>query len=151
MASELYREGKGHFVDGNECEVAYVEAEQFQEFIDAGWSTVPPGGSAPKSVSVDHPEDEVTLGEDGQRLVDPADSQEAQEEAHRTGLAVPGGEVPGHLTADEVRQAAKDAKIPGWDTKRVKTLRRELEEAQTGHFHPKEFPEASNDEEQEVE
>jgi len=32
----------------------------------------------------------------------------------------------GALSADEVRQAAKEAGIEGWDTKRIKTLKSEL-------------------------
>lgn len=33
----------------------------------------------------------------------------------------------GKLSSEEVRQAAKEANIDGWDTKRIKTLKQELE------------------------
>ena len=85
MASILYRPGKGHIIDGVECDMVVVEFDQYEAHLSAGWSADLPGTQS--------------LDADGDGVVE----------------------------ADEVRQAAKEAGIEGWDTKRIKTLRAALE------------------------
>ena len=53
MASILYREGKGHMVDGVECEVAYVEIDQLEAHLSSGWSATPPGAATEEKPSAD--------------------------------------------------------------------------------------------------
>ncbi len=51
-----------------------------------------------------------------------------QFEAHLSyGWAADLDEKPAEMSDDDVREAAKEAGIEGWDTKRVKTLRAALE------------------------
>lgn len=50
MASILYREGKGHFVGGVECELIYVEYDQYEAMLSAGWSPDLPGAKSGPAV-----------------------------------------------------------------------------------------------------
>lgn len=203
MASVLFREGKGHFEQGVECEMIRVEQDQFDAMINAGWSPTPPGVEAPQPVPVSNPEDQVSFDDpkdpghlaDGSHepgaITDSVISAEQIEqsylkgyaEGYKEGMESRDGEVR-HLedkaanlqaeidsqagvierlnadlgsareaspstdaadddadddkateadamSPDEVRQAAQSAGIDGWDTKRVKTLRRELKDLES--------------------
>lgn len=50
MASILYREGKGHFVGDVECELIYVEYDQYEAMLSAGWSPDLPGAKSEPAV-----------------------------------------------------------------------------------------------------
>lgn len=43
MSCVVYREGKGHFEHGIECEVARVDVEHLEAHLNSGWSVNPPG------------------------------------------------------------------------------------------------------------
>ncbi len=77
MASILYREVNG------KLEELYVEYDQYESYISAGWSPEKPGEKK--------------------------------------------AELKKELSDDDVRAAAKEAGIDGWDTRRIATLRKALE------------------------
>lgn len=137
MSCVIYREGKGHVINGQECEVTNCEPEDLQNHLDNGWSTEPPGAYeqpqlAPKSPDVyQQPDVEPNVTDEPEPVLADADYEERdvpvveseydaeEEESEPNDGALDSVEV--------VRQKAKDAGLAGWDTKRVKTLRRELE------------------------
>ena len=43
MSCVVYREGKGHFEHGIECEAARVDIDQLEAHLNSGWSVNPPG------------------------------------------------------------------------------------------------------------
>lgn len=203
MASVLYREGKGHFEQGVECEMIRVEPDQYDAMINAGWSPTPPGVEPPQPVPVSDPEAQVSFDDpkdpghlaDGSHepgaITDSVISAEQIEQSYLQGYesglkdgfdsrndevraledkaanlqaeidsqagvierlnadlgaareAVPATEVADDdadddhaqeadaMSPDEVRQAAQSAGIDGWETKRVKTLRRELKDLES--------------------
>lgn len=111
MASILYRE-----VDGAVEEVR-VEYDQYEAHISAGWSPDDPRVAkeqAPK-------EDEVGEDVDG-----PQDDENHASEPEPEPEPEPEGQEA-EMTGEQVRAAAKEAGIEGWDTKRIATLRKALD------------------------
>jgi hypothetical protein len=103
MAYLLYRNGNKHIIWGKSCEYAQFADEDVDQALKDGWVMHPNQLAEEKEVQQVEP----TLIEDATfEEIDTNDS--------------------GKLSSDEVRQAAKEAGIDGWEKKRINTLKKEL-------------------------
>ena len=143
----VYRQGTGTIEHGIECESTTCEIEHLDALLADGWSVNPPGYEPPEPVSVVPDEapsteegsdsDELdALKEENRLLTELNDHLEAEVarlsqelDALRAGGDDEEEEEETDVNDDPaaIRQAAKDAGIEGWDTKRIATLKKALE------------------------
>lgn len=109
MAVKVYKKGNTHVVDGIRCEETIIDPMSLPGHLAGEWVLDPK--------ELDHVEPDVTEETDGA----------ASGTGEGTGDGAGGEEDNPPTESEVVRQAAKEAGIEGWDTKRIKTLRKALE------------------------
>lgn len=112
MGVVVYRKGGTHVVDGIKCEQTIIDPNSLPGHLAGEWVI------DPKELYLDYVAPDVTEGTDGEVAGTGEDTGDGDGD---------GGEEDKPPTESElVRAAAKDAGIEGWDTKRIKTLRKAL-------------------------
>ncbi len=103
MSYLLYRNGNKHVIWGKECEYKQFADEDVDQALSAGWVLHPKDLAEEKEVESPLAPfiEDATFNE-----VDTNNS--------------------GKLSTEEVREAAKKEGIEGWESKRIKTLKKEL-------------------------
>lgn len=106
MAVILYRKGNTHTVDGVQCEQGRFKVKQMPALLASGWT----GNINDLRGSSEGLAEEVTE--------EVSEEVPTKEEADTNNS--------GKLSPQEIREAAKEAGIEGWEKKRIATLEAEL-------------------------
>ena len=112
MAYLLYRNGNKHVIWGKPCEYKQFADEDVDQALQDGWVLHPKDLAEEKEVT------EVQSVIEEAALEEAAFEEAAFEEFDTSDIR--------KLSSEEVRQAAKAKNVEGWETKRIKTLKKEL-------------------------
>lgn len=116
MAVLLYKKGNATVAKGVECDFIRVSIKSIAHYLANGYVSDP-------LELIEDKEDAVQLQEEAEGSTEEAATEEAEPVVTKEQADT---NKSGKLSTEEVRQAAKKAKISGWDKKRIKTLKAEL-------------------------